>query len=380
MRPDERELLALSLVPGIGPRLSRSLLERFGDAGKVFLASATELETVPHIGAATAQQLFQAFQVNRVDQEIAEMDRCGVSLLTSSDPQYPTRLKSIVDFPLLLYMRGNILPADGRAVAIVGSRQCTPYGRKSTERIATGLVQAGYTIISGLARGIDGCAHQAALAAGGRTIAVLAGGLSKIYPPEHQELANQVAGSGALVSETAMKLDPQRGMFHNRNRLISGLAQAVVIIEANDKSGALITARHAAEQDRPVLVLPANADSPSSYGSLRLIRDGARLVRNVDDILEDLKELRTSAPDLFSAIPLDETDESKAAEVSIAIERPTQLDAESMKLWEYLSEPRHVDEIAGHLSKPISTLSTLLMSLEIRRIIQRLPGNLYSRR
>ncbi|QVL33627.1 DNA-processing protein DprA [Telmatocola sphagniphila] len=383
MLSEERDLLALSLVPGIGPRLSQTLLERFRSATRVLAASVEELQTVPQIGVKTARQLAMAFSQVAVENEIEEMVRQEVSLVSYDKPTYPSRLKTISDYPSLLYVKGKLLSTDDRAVAIVGSRQCTTYGRKMAEKMAVGLSQAGYTIVSGLARGIDGFAHQATLEAKGRTLAVLAGGLSKIYPPEHAALASQVAMQGALISETAMKLAPQRGMFHNRNRLISGLSRAVIIIEANEKSGALITARHAAEQDRTVLVVPANADAMTSAGSLRLIRDGARLVRGIDDVLEDLNELSVQRYSLFKDDQLGEESMSLANADPADLPKagpPEGLSEEEVRIWQFLEENRHVDEVSHFSQIPISRLSGILMKMEMRKTIQRLAGNYYARR
>jgi DNA processing protein len=290
-------------------------------------------------------------------------------LLPRWSPDYPVRLGELPDSPHLLYVRGAITASDAHAVAIVGSRRCTAYGQRMATRLAGGLARAGYTVVSGLALGIDGASHRGALEAGGRTLAVLAGGLSAIYPPEHVELAEQVAANGALISETPMMMEPQRGMFHARNRLISGLAIAVVIIEANDRSGALITARHAAEQGRDLFAIPANVDSAHSAGSLRLLRDGAKLIRDVDDLLEDLKGLRTSTP--IASAP-DRLESAPAP--------PPQLDPVQQRVWDLLSEPRHQDEITRSLGLAAGEISKLLLMMEMKKIIRRAPGNLYERR
>ncbi len=233
------------------------------------------------------------------------------------------------------------------------------------ERIASGLCRAGYTVVSGLARGIDGVAHAAALKAGGRTIAVLAGGLSRIYPPEHLTLADQVAGSGALLTETSMRQAPQAGMFPARNRLISGLSLAVVVVEAHERSGALITAKHALDQNRDVFAVPGQADSMASAGCLRLLREGAKLVRNVDDILEDLAGIGSPV----------------SAQVSKPAETPPELPLLEANVYAALeSTPRHVDQIAAQLSMSIPKFSRTLMQLELKRLVKRLPGNQYERR
>jgi DNA processing protein len=360
--PEIRDLLTLRLVPGLGPRLTAALLERFGSAGAVLRAAPAQLREIPHIGEKLAHETWHAIRQIQVDKELEQMDRHEVRVLVLGSPEYPAALASIPDPPHLLYMRGNLTSQDARAVAIVGSRSCTAYGRRITERLAQGLAQAGFTIVSGLARGIDGVAHRAALQAGGRTVAVLAGGLSKIYPPEHADLAREVQASGALITESEMAMEPMAGMFPARNRIISGLSRAVLVVEAADRSGALITASHAAEHGRPVMAVPGPVDSTASGGTNALIRKGAILVREVEDILEELEGVRSS-PSLFrDATP------------------PPALDETQRRIWEFLADqPRHLDEIAQQLSLSVPALSGLLLTLEMKRVIRRLPGNRYER-
>jgi DNA processing protein len=225
MPPDVRDLLALHLLPGLGPRLTAALIQRFGSAGAVLRASAAQLRAVPHIGPKLSEELSQAMGSVDVDAELALMERHGIHLRALGTPEYPASLAPIIGMPHLLYVRGTIESTDAKAVALVGSRKFTGYGRRVTERLATDLARAGYTVVSGLARGIDGIAHRAALKAGGRTLAVLAGGLSRIYPPEHADLADEVAAAGALVSEATMAGEPTPGTFPARNRIISGLSR-----------------------------------------------------------------------------------------------------------------------------------------------------------
>lgn len=368
---DLLDLLALTLVPGLGPRLTQALLDHFGSAGAARRATAAQLQQVPHIGHKLAADFATAL---RTADPQAEFDRAAahrVELLPLVSSDYPERLKELPDAPHLLYVRGTITPADANAVAIVGSRKCSAYGTRVATRLAGDLGRAGFTVVSGLALGIDGAAHRAALDAGGRTLAVLAGGLSSIYPPDHVGLADEVAARGALITETPMTMAPQRGMFHARNRLISGLARAVVIIEANDRSGALITARHAAEQGRDVFAVPANVDSPLSAGSLRLLRDGVKLIRHADDLLEDLNGLKVSA-----ARPA-------AAEVfppPAAVVPPPVLDPAHQRVWDLLAEPKHADEIGRTLGLSSGALSGLLLTMEMKKVIRRAPGNMYERR
>lgn len=372
--PELPDLVALALVPGLGPRTTQALLDRFGSAAAARRATVEQLLEVPHVGPKLARSFVDAFRTVDPAAELALAERHGVRVVPRSSPEYPARLTELPDAPNLLYVRGSPTPADGTAVAIVGSRKCTGYGHRVAGRLAAGLARAGHTVVSGLAHGIDGTAHRGALEAGGRTIAVLAGGLSSIYPPEHAGLADEVAASGALLTEATMRMAPQRGMFHTRNRLISGLAVAVVIIEANDHSGALITARHAAEQGRDVFAVPANVDSPHSAGSLRLLRDGAKLIRDVDDLLEDLQGLRTTHPAAPAGPP------PAPAAAAVPPPPPPVLDPKQQQVWDALAEPRHMDEITRTLGLPAGEVSTLLLTMEMKRLIRRAPGNIYERR
>ncbi|MBI1831567.1 MAG: DNA-protecting protein DprA [Planctomycetes bacterium] len=363
---DERDLLALHLVTGIGPRLTAALLDHFGSASAVLHASIAELLEIPYLGTKIAESLQRALEIPDVDKEAEQIDQHGVHLRVMGRAGYPGNLATIEDAPHLLFCKGTLEPRDELAIAIVGSRACTTYGRRVAERIGADLARAGWTVVSGLARGIDGCAHRGALSAKGRTIAVLAGGLSKIYPPEHADLAAAVAASGALVTESCMLMEPMATLFPARNRIISGLSRAVVVIEAAERSGALITARLAAEQGREVFAVPGPVDSSASAGSLQLVRNGAKMVRSADDILEDLQAL----PALT---------EPTAHDVPVVAQPPAGLDDVQQKIWNALAERRMVDDLAFDLSIPISELTRQLTTLELKKVIRRLPGNCYER-
>jgi DNA processing protein len=361
-----RDLLALQLMPGLGPQRIAALLERFGSASAVLRATPEQLREVPYIGPKVAAAVREGVDV---DAELAQMERHGVRLLALGTPDYPAALATIHDPPHLLYSRGSLQEGDARAVALVGSRSCTTYGKRVVERLAQGLVRAGYVIVSGLARGIDGVAHKAALEAGGRTLAVLAGGLSRIYPPEHKALAEEVSRAGSLLSEAPMRQEPMAGLFPARNRIISGLSQAVVLIEAAEKSGALITATHAAEQGRTVLAVPGAIDSEASGGTNALIRQGAILCRGVDDILEELHGVSAMA---MAA--------KKAGVAAATAPPPPQLDEAQRRVWDALAEgPRHVDQLVQQLGMSVVQLSGMLLVLEMKKVVRRLPGNRYER-
>jgi len=359
----QRDRFALSLVPGIGPRTLAALIDHFGNATAALKAPACDLQEVPHIGPKVARQIRDAIDRLDVNAEFARMETYGVQLLADGTPQYPSMLTSLAGRPGFLYIRGELQERDRNAVAIVGSRHCSAYGRRIADRLAFDLARAGFTIISGLARGIDGAAHQGALRAGGRTIAVVANGLARIYPPEHADLALQVQANGAILSEAQMQMEPLPGMFPPRNRIISGMSRAVVLVEAAEKSGALITATHAAEQGREVFAVPGPVDSPTSAGTLRLLRHGVRLIRNAQDIIEDLDGIAPIIPEKANAgsMPPDDLDEGQRG------------------IWDYLEEPRSVDHIAQKFSLSIAQLSRVLMVLELKKVIRRLPGNVYER-
>lgn len=370
-QPGLHDHLALALVPGLGPKLTRAVLDHFGSPAAVLAASAAQLEAVPMVGATLARRFADSFRTVDVTAEWAKIEAHRVRVVLADDEEYPARLSAIPDPPTLLYLRGGLTAADANAVAIVGSRACTAYGQRTAERIAAGLAAAGWTVVSGLARGIDGAAHRGALSAGGRTVAVLAGGLANIYPPEHADLAERVAGQGALVTETPMTVDPQPGMFPARNRIISGLCRAVVVVEANARSGALITATHAADQGREVFAVPGNVDSGASAGCLDLIRKGARLVRSADDVLEDLRGIAPPDPPPRRARP--ESPPPPAGP-------PPNLDPLQQRVWDALGSPRHADELSRELGLPAGELAVVLMKLEVKRAVRRLPGNQYERR
>jgi DNA processing protein len=286
----------------------------------------------------------------------------AIDILTEADPAYPRMLAEIHDPPSILFVRGRLIADDALAVAIVGSRHATHYGLSQAEQLAGSLARAGLTIVSGLARGIDAAAHRGALAAGGRTVAVLGSGLLNIYPPEHEALADEVAANGAIVSEAPPHSPPLAGAFPQRNRIISGLSLGVIVVEASTQSGALISARHAMEQGREVFAVPGRIDNRLARGCHRLIRDGAKLVETVDDVLEELGPL---------VGPITKADGQE-------VRNPAELqlnELETAVLAALGDEPTTIDALvtASRLSVP-QVLATLSV-LEMRRLVRRLEGN-----
>lgn len=365
---DVLDLLTLQMTPGLGPHRIAALLERFGSAGAALRAPAAQLAEVAGIGAKTLAALREPQPRRDAEAEIERSGRIGVRLLALGGEGYPAWIKEMPGVPPILFVRGEIAAGDERAVALVGTRHPTASGKRLARHLAEGLVKAGVTVVSGLARGIDGIAHRAALEAGGRTLAVLAGGLGRIYPPEHAGLADDVAKAGALVTESATDQEPLKGLFPARNRIISALSRLVVIVQAGAESGALITAGHAAEQGRTVLAVPGATDDEQHEGCHRLIRQGAILCRHVTDVLEEL--------DGAGAVP----EAGPKREVPAATKGPPPgLDETQRRVWEFLDAPRGGDELARHLGVGVAQLSGVLLVLEMKRAIRRLPGNRYER-
>ncbi|MGE5587541.1 MAG: DNA-processing protein DprA [Clostridia bacterium] len=286
---DDREsVIALNLVDTIGGARLARLIERFGSARDALLASEAALRSVEGIGPVTAQKIAAVRDGRLLREELRAAAKLGVSIVTSSDPGYPERLHTIDHPPPVLYIKGTVLPSDGFSLAIVGSRRGSRYGRRAARLLAAEAAVAGLTVVSGMARGIDSEAHRAALEHGGRTIAVLGCGVDVVYPPENAKLAQEIAGNGALVSERSLGTRPLGRNFPARNRIISGLALGVVVVEAGETSGSLITAGFAADQGREVFAVPGDIESPLSRGTHRLIKEGARLVEGIVDVLDEL--------------------------------------------------------------------------------------------
>jgi DNA processing protein len=358
--------LRLCLVPGVGPRIRQLLLARFGSAKGVLAAAPSDLREVQGVGAKICRAIVDARNGSEVLALVDECRQRSVGLLLPSQEQYPRLLKEIVDPPGILFVRGEILPRDGLAIAIVGTRHATHYGLTQAQRLAAGLARAGLTVVSGLARGVDAAAHRGALEAGGRTIAVLGSGVLNIYPPEHVALSEEVIAHGAVMSESPPHREPFSGVFPQRNRIISGLSNGVIVVEAPLQSGSLITARLAAEQGRTVFAVPGRADSRVSQGCHRLIRDGAKLVESVDDVLEELGPLVEATP----------------SENGQAIHHPAELslnDIEQQVLFAIQPDPTSIDQVIVASRLPASQVLATLSVLEMRRLVRRLSGSMVVR-
>jgi DNA processing protein len=280
-------LMRLMLAPGIGALGVTHLLRHFGSSDAILGAPYERLAQVPGL---RAPQIAAVLQARTIDPrpELAAAHAVNIKLLAYDDPDYPPALLNIADPPFLLYVKGKILPRDEQALGIVGTRHASQYGREMGERFAADLARVGFTVVSGLARGIDTCAHRGALAVGGRTIAFVGCGFKHFYPPENRDLLAEIAQHGAVISEFPLNVAPKAENFPRRNRLIAGIALGVLVIEAAERSGSLITARQALDMGREVFAVPGRVDHEESFGCHTLIREGATLVRRLDDILEEL--------------------------------------------------------------------------------------------
>lgn len=356
--PERAFWVAFHQVPYIGPARLKRLLDTFGSLREAWSAPERDLRRCLEDRARS--ELIRMRNELDVATLYGEITRDGVKVTTPADLSYPSLLAEIPASPPVLYYRGELLETDRIAVAIVGTRRMTAYGREMTGRIATDLARAGVTIVSGLARGVDGIAHQAALDAGGRTIAVLGSGINRIYPPEHRNLARRIMEQGAVLSDYLPETPPDGVNFPPRNRIISGLSLGVVVIEAPDRSGALITVDFAADQGRDVFAVPGPATAPNSSGTNRLIREGARLVRTADDVLEDLQIKRNAADvALQQALPLDE-DERRLLAVLTSL-------------------PQHIDDLAALSDSTVAEISGRLMMLELQGLVRNTGAQHYAR-
>ena len=356
--------LALARVKGLGAVSFKKLTARFVDPTAAFSAALAELEQVEGLHRDTIDGIVAFSDWAEVDEEIERARDAGIAIVPFTNPNYPARLRTIADPPPFLYVKGNILTDDDKAVAIVGSRSASEYGRRVARDLARGLASLGFTVVSGMARGIDGVAHQSALQAGGRTIAVLGSGVERAYPAEHDMLYRRIGENGAVVSELPIGTRPMAFNFPARNRLISGLSLGVVVVEATEKSGSLITATLAVEQGREVFAVPGEVGSSRSRGAHRLIRQGAKLVESVDDIIEEI------APQL-----LDRT--STATQRAPRVLPQNASDA-ARTIFALLQENTlQVDQVIERTGISAAHVLETLLDLELQGLLRQLPGKIY---
>jgi DNA processing protein len=351
--------VALSLVPGIGPAKFRRLVDSLGSPEAAWMADSTQLASAG-LDRRAIDSLVSTRSRVQLQSEMDKLQRLKVRVMTQQDDDYPHLLQHIADPPPVLYLRGELRPEDDLSVAIVGTRRPTVYGRQAAELFARGLAEHGVTVASGLARGVDTYAHQAALEGGGRTLAVLGSGLDIIYPAENRRMAAEIVERGALISEFPLGTKPDGMNFPRRNRIISGLSTACLIVEAGDSSGALITAEFALEQGRDVFAVPGNIFSPASRGPNRLITDGAKPACRLEDILEELEiEAAVEQREARDAIPKSESE--------VAILRCLG------------HEPVHIDEVRRTVCLPMSVVSSTLTMLELKGLVRQAGGMNYVR-
>lgn len=364
-----RACLRLHLCEGVGPIRFLRLVEHFGSAEAVLKAARGRLQEVEGVGPRVAESVSAAARID-VDGEISAAADRGVRIIGLGDDDYPPVLAEITDPPICLYVRGEFTPADEQAVAVVGSRHCTNYGAEQARRFGAGLARAGLTVVSGLARGVDGLAQAAALDAGGRTIAVLGCGLSEIYPPEHAELAERIASSGAVVSELPMSTPPDDKHFPRRNRIIAGLSRGVLVVEGNRKSGSLITARLAMDYDREVFAIPGRIDSPTADGPNVLIRDQqAKLVMRLEDIIEELGVVGAAVTDELSSGRRDPAGVPQSAVSLTPVERAV---LEAMG-----GQEATLDALLERVGHSASEVASALTMLQLKACVRQRPGNVY---
>jgi DNA processing protein len=363
-KADKKYWVALNLIPGIGQVLSHRLIEYFGDPKKIFSSSPKELARIEGIGPKLAQELTFFKWEETIAKELRQIENRGIKILHIKDENYPTSLRNIPTPPILLYVLGDIREMDQTALAIVGSRSPTPYGKWVADGLGRALAETGFTIVSGMARGIDSIAHRAALAAGGKTIAVLGSGLEIIYPPENKGLMQKIPESGAVVSEFPLFTKPEKLNFPIRNRIISGLSLGVIVIEAAANSGSLITATHALEQDREVFAVPGNIQSPKSKGSNRLIKKGAKLVEDIEDVLEEL--------------PMTITEKLKEKKNSPEEKKTEELDHEEKLVYSLISaEGADIDYLVNQSRLPANRIASLLIMLELKGLTRQAMGKIF---
>ena len=395
-------LIHLNMIQGVGLKTVQVLRDVFGSAERALQATPDELSKIDQFSPAMCDLLRRKPVQYPIERELELIQEYGCQVLTLYDAAYPSQLKEIDTSPLLLYIRGELTPENALSISLVGSRDAKDYGRKVSYRLSYQLAQRGLTVVSGLARGIDASAHRGALEAGGKTIAVMGSGLSFVYPATNRDLAEKITESGALISEFPMETKPKPNNFPRRNRIISGLTLGTVVVEASNRSGALITARLAGEQGREVFAVPGEIFSELSTGTHRLINNGAKLINTVDDLLNELppyalSQIQSEAP--VGSTPDIETESSSQAPVvekrtskRAATQSPTEvqqpiqsapppgLTPDERTVFDAIEVPSsHIDTIVRTTKLPISQVSSVLLMLELKGVVQQLPGKQFTK-
>jgi DNA processing protein len=355
--------LALNLLPGIGPVRVRRLLEVFGSPERILSAKVNEIAAVHGFGRDLAGTIAGWESTIDLSRELRRIQETELTLLTQEDDLYPSLLKEIHAPPLVLYVWGKLTDRDRHAIGVVGSRQATHYGLNCAKKMSFQIAYAGYTVVSGLARGIDTAAHEGALASKGRTVAVIGAGMAQLYPPENQALAERIASQGAVVTEFPVDYPPDKQSFPLRNRIVAGWSTGLLVVEAPLRSGSLITAGQALEMGRTVYAVPGNIDKPTSAGCNKLIQQGAKLVMDGGEILDDLMVL-------FPTAPVAPKTEAPALTVALS--------PDEEKVFAALgTDQTHIDEISVRSGLAAHLVSSTLMRLEMKRLVRPLPGMCY---
>jgi DNA processing protein len=356
---EKEALIALNLLPNLGPVRLRRLLGVFGSGTRILAARRPELQTVEGLTQPLIDALVQWESLVDLSSELRQIREFGAQVLVETDEVYPKYLREIHDPPIVLYTWGEVQARDHQAIGVVGSRRTSHYGLECAKRLSYQIAYSGLTVVSGLARGIDTAAHQGALAAKGRTVAVLGAGLQHLYPAENRALAEKIAENGAVVSEFPMATSPDRQTFPMRNRIISGWGFGLLVVEAGMNSGALISASQAAEQGRTLYAVPGQIDRPTSHGTNRLIQQGAKLVMSVEDILEDLQTLLPRTPELTPSIPPD-------------------LEGDLLVVYNAIGDTEtSIDQIIQKSTLSAAQVTVALLQLEMRRLVKQLPGKYF---
>lgn len=361
-----RQIVALSLVKNMGPATFKKLMERFGNISLIFGARLKDFQGIEKISKSIYTELKRPDLLEQADKEIGKAAKQNVEIISLLDKRYPEDLREIYDAPILLYVKGLLPEQSTPKMAIVGSRKASLYGLRMAKTIAADLSRAGVVVVSGMALGIDSAAHEGVLSVGGATLAVLGGGLSRLYPSENKKMALEISEKGALISEFPMEMEPRPQYFPLRNRIISGISQAVLVVEAGEKSGALITADAALEQGRDVLAIPGNADSERSSGTNALIKQGAKLVTSAADILEELKMNKGAA-------------RVSTAKATVK-KKPLDLNPTEEKIFALLqNEPLPMDTLIEESGLPASSAIAQISRLQMKGYVKELPGKNFVR-
>jgi len=398
LSPETANLIHLNLIQGVGSKTVLFLIETLGSAEAVLNASAQELDRIDGLTPSIRKSLADKKLGSSLERELKLIEEYECKIITLYEEDYPPLLKEVDTPPLLLYVRGELIPEDAFSIALVGSREAKDYGRRVSYQLAYQLAQRGITVTSGFAKGIDTCAHRGALEANGRTLAVMGNGLSLTYPSGNSEMEEKIIESGALISEFPMGMKPRSENFPRRNRIISGLTLGTVVVEASNRSGALITARLASEQGREVFAVPGEIFSELSTGTHRLIDNGAKLISTVDDLLEALpqhliNQIPTTLPNLRTENdpeiePTSNLEKSGENEKNTTIEKkastpsipPPNLTDDEKSVFNAIEVPSsHIDTIVRTTQLPINQVSSVLLMLELKGIVQQLPGKQFTK-